>query len=210
MRALINDINPHTINCFRWIQRGLRIELPLLNQEGTYYEYRRRFNALVHDGQTESREAAELFYYLNRTCFNGLCRFNRRGEFNVPFGRYVKIGYQADFLAYTGVLRSWEFMSRDFERVPLDHEDFIYADPPYDVPFTSYSKEGFDWDDQVRLVDWLCQHPGPAVLSNQATPRIIRLYRDRGFRLQFLSGPRMISCDGNRTPAREVLALKGV
>ena len=209
-RALVNDINPHPINCYRWIQKGLRIELPLQNDKATYYRYRERFNALIRAGKEESKEAAELFYYLNRTCYNGLCRFNQKGEFNVPFGKYAKIAYITDFRFYRKTIRSWEFMSGDFEKVPLELGDFVYADPPYDVEFTQYSKEGFDWDDQVRLVAWLSRHKGPVVLSNQATPRIVRLYRDRGFSLHFLSAPRMISCDGNRTPAREVLALKGV
>lgn len=209
-RALVNDINPHPINCYRWIQKGLRIELPLRNDKATYYRYRERFNALIRAGEEESKEAAELFYYLNRTCYNGLCRFNQKGEFNVPFGKYARIAYITDFRFYRKTVRSWKFMSGDFEKVPLELGDFVYADPPYDVEFTQYSKEGFDWDDQVRLVAWLSRHKGPVVLSNQATPRIVRLYRDRGFSLHFLSAPRMISCDGNRTPAREVLALKGV
>ena len=209
-RALVNDINPHPINCYQWIQKGLQIELPLVNDEATFYQYRSRFNDLVRSNEVDTKAAAELFYYLNRTCFNGLCRFNRKGEFNVPFGKYAKIGYVTDFRSYRRILRSWEFMSRDFEEVALEPQDFIYADPPYDVEFTSYSKEGFDWDDQIRLVDWLLRHHGPVVLSNQATPRVVRLYRDRGFALHFLSAPRMISCNGDRTPAREVLALKAL
>jgi DNA adenine methylase len=209
-RALVNDINPHPINCYRWIQKGLKIELPLLNDEATFYEYRRRFNDLTRRGGANTKAAAELFYYLNRTCFNGLCRFNQSGEFNVPFGSYAKIGYVTDFSSYREVFRGWEFLRLDFEEVPLQPEDFVYADPPYDVEFRQYSKEGFSWDDQVRLVDWLVHHDGPVVLSNQATPRVTRLYRDRGFALHFLSGPRMISCNGDRTPAREVLALRNV
>ena len=86
----------------------------------------------------------------------------------------------------------------------------MYADPPYDVEFTQYAKEGFDWDDQVRLVDRLAAHRGPVVLSNQATERIVRLYRTAGFRLMYVQAPRRISCNGDRTPAREVLALRNV
>ena len=54
--------------------------------------------------------------------------------------------------------------------------DFVYADPPYDVEFTHYSKDGFGWDQQVRTAEWLAAHRGPVVLSNQATPRITSLY----------------------------------
>jgi len=63
-------------------------------------------------------------------------------------------------------------------------------------------------EDQIRTAEWLARHSGPVVLSNQATPRIIRLYRKLGFSLKFLNAPRMISCNGDRTPAREVLAIK--
>ena len=90
------------------------------------------------------------------------------------------------------------------------HSDFIYADPPYDVKFTKYSKEDFTWDDQVRLAEWLAKHPGPVVLSNQATPRITKLYKSIGFRLNYLQAPRMISCNGDRTPATEILATKNL
>ena len=58
----------------------------------------------------------------------------------------------------------------------MQPDDFIYADPPYDVEFVSYSQQGFNWDDQVRLADWLAKHPGPVVLSNQATERVVQLY----------------------------------
>jgi DNA adenine methylase len=209
-RALVNDVNPHPINCYRWMQKGLTVSIPLTNEHTTFYEHRERFNHLIRTGGTTTKEAAELFYYLNRTCYNGLCRFNKRGEFNVPFGSYKRINYTTDFTPYARLFRRWKFRSGDFESVPLDPEDFVYSDPPYDVEFTSYSKEGFGWDDQVRLVEWLGRHAGPIVLSNEATPRIVKLYREAGFALRFLSAPRMISCNGDRAPAREVLATKGI
>jgi DNA adenine methylase len=53
--------------------------------------------------------------------------------------------------------------------VVLDPDDFVYADPPYDVEFTTYSKEGFSWRDQIRVAEWLACHSGPVVLSNQAS-----------------------------------------
>ncbi|HKB08199.1 MAG TPA: DNA adenine methylase, partial [Candidatus Polarisedimenticolia bacterium] len=139
-----------------------------------------------------------------------LCRFNRRGRFNVPFGRYRRISYRRDFSVYRRLFADWQFASTDFEKVSLHKGDFVYADPPYDVEFTHYAKEGFTWDDQVRLVDWLATHKGPVVLSNQATERIVRLYEAAGYRLLRLRAPRRISCTGDRTPAREVLALRNV
>lgn len=209
-RALLNDVNPHLVNFYRWVKAGLTFTLPMRNESAMYYEYRRRFNELIREGKADTSEAAQIFYYLNRTGYNGLCRFNRQGEFNVPFGRYKRINYEPDLSPYQQAFAGWEFRVGDFATVPLEPGDFVYADPPYDVEFTQYAKDGFSWDDQVRLVEWLAAHPGPVVLSNQATKRIVSLYERFGFELRFLDAPRMISCNGDRTRALEVLALKGV
>src|SRR6266851_1541038 len=156
-RALLNDISPHTTNFYRHLKRGLCVTIPMRNESDLYYAHRERFNALIRAGATASEEAAALFYYLNRTGYNGLCRFNRKGEFN-------------------------------------------YADPPYDVEFTQYSKEQFGWAQQVRLAEWLAAHRGPVAVSNQATERIVRLYEGLGFEVERVSAPRRISCTGDRTP----------
>ena len=209
-RALLNDSNPHLVHLLAWLKRGLKITLWMEYDKELYYVHRKRFNELLRAGQADTAEAAALFYYLNRTCFNGLCRFNRRGEFNVPFGKYKKVAYLRDFTPYQRAFANWDFTSVDFESVPLELEDFVYADPPFDVQFTQYAKEGFGWEDQVRAAEWLARHSGPVVVSNQATERIVALYRKLGFHLQFLEAPRRISCTGDRTPAREVLALKNI
>jgi DNA adenine methylase len=209
-RALLNDHNPHVVNFYRWLQRGLTIAGPMRNARASYYRQRERFNALVADGNAESAEAAELFYYLNRTGYNGLCRFNSRGAFNVPFGRYTRIGYVRDFTVYQDALAGWTFQHGDLESVPIEAEDFIYADPPYDVPFTSYSATPFTWADQERTAAWLVRHPGPVVLVNQATSRIVKLYKALGFSLRTVDAPRRISCTGDRRSAREVVATRNL
>jgi DNA adenine methylase len=208
-RALLNDVNPHLVHFYRWLQRGLMAKIPMRNSERLYYSYRRRFNALIRSDHDDPKVAA-LFYYLNRTGYNGLCRFNRKGEFNVPFGQYVKITYTRDFTPYRAIFRGWDFTSQDFEKIPLEEGDFVYADPPYDVEFTSYAKDGFTWEDQRRTADWLATHKGPVVLVNQATTRIVTLYRRRGYKLSFLKAPRRISCTGDRRPAPEVFAFRNV
>ena len=206
--ALLNDINSHLINFYRHVQNGLRIRVQMKNDEVLYYRHRERFNRLIRNGKAQTAEAAQLFYYLNRTCFNGLCRFNKSGDFNVPFGTYEAINYTEDFSSYVSVFSQWEFGNNDIEALELQDDDFVYADPPYDVEFTTYSAGGFSWDDQVRTAKRLAAHPGPVVISNQATPRIIELYKDYGFELSYLDAPRRISCTGDRTAAREVLAVK--
>src|SRR5436190_16017564 len=209
-RALLNDANPQLIEFFRWLQRGLHIDLRMENDEALFYAHRDRFNGLLARGEASSGEAASLFYYLNRTGFNGLCRFNRSGQFNVPFGRYARIRYLRDFTIYAEPFRRWAFTTGDVEAVALEDDDFVYADPPYDVEFTAYASGGFSWDDQQRAAARLASHPGPVVLVNQATPRIERLYRQLGFEIGFLTAPRRISCTGDRTPAREIIATRNL
>lgn len=208
--ALLNDINPHLVNFYTQVQRGLRLTIEMKNEQKYFYRQRDRFNELIETGKGKGAEAAQLFYYLNRTCFNGLCRFNQSGAFNVPFGRHTSITYAADLSALRVILANWKFSNSDIESLRIKSGDFIYADPPYDVEFTTYSAGGFTWDDQVRTAEWLARHQGPVVLSNQATPRIVNLYEKLGFAITYLDGPRRISCTGDRKAAREVLAVKGL
>jgi DNA adenine methylase len=208
--ALVNDINPHLINFYKWLKRGLIIDFDMANQSRYYYTARDRFNELLTSGLAESREAASLFYYLNRTGYNGLCRFNSKGTFNVPFGSYARIAYTKDFTAFKPLFAEWTFSSVDFEKIQLSSGDFVYADPPYDVEFTHYSKGGFSWEEQKRAAEWLSKHAGPVVLSNQATARIVNLYASLNYRLIFIDGPRRISCNGDRRPAPEVLAFRNL
>jgi DNA adenine methylase len=208
--AFLNDTNPHLVNFYRWVQRGLVTSIEMENDSVLYYQHRQRFNALIQTGGKDTAEAAALFYYLNRTCFNGLCRFNTRGLFNVPFGRYARIKYTRDFTPYQAALKHWQFTAGDFGVLDVPPDAFIYADPPYDVEFTSYSPGGFGWDDQVRFAKWLARHPGPVVASNQATERVLQLYQHLGFTIDILEAPRLIASNGDRTRAREMLATKGL
>ncbi len=208
--ALLNDVNSSLINFYQQLQKGLKVDIALENDEQVYYQYRDEFNAINLAG-LEPKKAAQLFYYLNRTGYNGLCRFNKSGGYNVPFGRYKKINYTEDFSSFKQILADWQFSNTDFENLALNADDFVYADPPYDVPFRQYSQQGFSWEDQVRLAEWLAQHSGPVVLSNQATKRIKELYSDLGFKFISIDAPRYISCKANqRKKVKEVLATRGL
>lgn len=228
-RAILNDVNPHVMNFHKWVRMGLCIDhdmargvdglvVPLVNDQDIYYAHRERFNALIDAGQANSQEAALLFWYMNRTGYNGLVRFNRGGHFNTPFGRYAKLdyaGYAVKFHQIGRAMQTWRLLSRDFTLVPVKPGDFLYADPPYDDQagggFTGYAAGSFAWYDQVRLADFLAKHDGPVVASNAATDRIIDLYRERGFQVETVAVRRSISCKGSRrTAAMEIIATKGV
>ena len=212
-RALLNDVNPHLMNFYRQVQRSARPFPSFLNFENDadcYYGSRAWFNELIATDAADSDTAAGLFYYLNKTGFNGLCRFNASGGFNVPFGKFKSINYVREFPDHHEQFKAWMLMNVDVARVPFEPGDFVYADPPYDVEFTAYSQGGFTWADQERTTALLAEHRGPVVLVNQATPRVEALYRDHGFTVRFLDAPRRISCTGDRTPAREILATRNL
>jgi len=208
--ALLNDVNEHLINFYQWIKKGFRTSLNMKNDEEVFYTFRERFNELVEENKSGTKEAAALFYYLNRSGYNGLCRFNNNGMFNVPFGDYKTINYMKDFRDYKDKFSNWVFTSSDFEKINIKDNDFIYADPPYDVEFTKYSKNDFTWDDQKRLAKWLSRKSCGVVVSNQATERIIELYKGFRFKLRFIDAPRLINSTGDRTKAKEILATKNL
>lgn len=210
-RVIVNDVNPHLVNFYRQVWCGLTITIEMRNDRSVYDSHRAWFNFLIECRRHETPEAAQLFYYLNRTGFNGLCRFNQQGLFNVPFGKYATITYAQDFQVYTEAMRRrWVVCRGDFTALQKPDDAFIYADPPYDVEFTAYHADGFSWDDQVRCAYWLAAHPGPVVVSNQATPRILELYRSCNFEIDLITMPRKISCNGNRAPAPEILAYRNI
>ncbi|MEO8397380.1 MAG: Dam family site-specific DNA-(adenine-N6)-methyltransferase, partial [Chloroflexota bacterium] len=117
--ALLNDTNPHLINFYQQVQDGLQSRIDMRNDKALYYQHRDGFNQQVRDGVEDNQQSAARFYYLNRTCYNGLCRFNRKGEFNVPFGSYKKINYIEDFYEYQETLNRWTFTASDFQDIQL-------------------------------------------------------------------------------------------
>ena len=125
------------------------------NTESKFYELREEFNA----SESKDIRKSALFVYLNKYAFNGLCRYNQRGFFNVPYGRYKAPTCPLEEMRVFSVkAKSATFKCQDFEKTFKEtiKGDVIYCDPPY-VPlsatasFTSYSKDGFDLDDQSRL-----------------------------------------------------------
>lgn len=200
-RAILNDANPHVINFYRQVQQNLTFDLEL--DPESYYANRDWFNTLVRDGQGDTAMAAQLFYYLNRVGFNGLCRFSKDGTFNVPIGTARSVP-TLDVDALRPMLQRWTFTAGDFGDVPLEADDFVYADPPYDAGFTAYTSGQFDWEDQQRLALLLAGHSGPVLLTNRATDRILALYRSLGFHTYCLNAPRRVG--GDRADVLEVIA----
>ena len=155
--------------------------------------------------------------YLNKTCFNGLYRVNRKGHFNVSKGDYKNptICNETQLREASRALQNAMFMERDFAQISVRRGDTVYADPPYDGGFTSYTEMGFDADDQTRLRDTAVTWMGKGVrvvVSNAATDRIRTLWhRGAGFTQHPIDVQRSISRSATgRKPAKELIITGGV
>lgn len=173
-RAIINDINPKLTTCYRVIKENpsaliqrlsdIEQEYYLLTTEEVRKDYflqkRKDFNGSLPDV-----EQTAVFIFLNRTCFNGLYRENRKGEYNVPFGKYThpQICDEETILADSELLQKVEIMTGEFEStldmVQAGEHAFFYFDPPYrplsnTSSFNDYAKQPFNDDAQIRLKEF--------------------------------------------------------
>jgi len=196
----------------KFIEECAQLFNPENNQEERYYQLRAEFN----QGGEPKRHAA-LFVYLNRHGFNGLCRFNRTGQFNVPFGSSEPYFPREEMLVFAARLQTAFLEIQDF-RVTLaqaGHDDVVYCDPPY-VPlsatanFTDYASGGFSLKDQKDLAACAiraAQRGATVIISNHDTPLTRELYHDAS-QIITLQVRRSISCDGeNRGKAKELIAV---
>jgi DNA adenine methylase len=217
-RALLCDVNDALVNTYCTVRDRVdevieRLEHHAARHDSAhFYRVRERYNAGGH----EAPERAAMFIYLNKTCFNGLHRVNRRGEFNVPAGRYKnpRILDREALYAASAELRRAEIKREGFESLlkTVRPGDFVYLDPPYEPvsrtsSFTSYAQDGFSQDDQTRLRDVfaaLTRRGARCMLSNSDVPFVRGLYRE--FRIDTVAAPRAVSCDANgRGPVSEVV-----
>ncbi len=171
-QAVINDINRELICTYSVIKNKVEELIDVLagyqaayqaldedDRKDYFLEKRNRYN----EHPESDVETAALFIFLNRTCFNGLYRVNSKGAFNVPFGRYAnpKICDAETLRADSELLKRVTILCGDFAQTEeyADEHSVFYFDPPYKPitetsSFTSYSKEGFDDEEQIRLRDF--------------------------------------------------------
>ena len=222
--AVINDSNEELINVFRCIKDEEKLT-KMCNElnhheanhsEEYYYKIRNidrdknKFNRL-----SDYKRAARTIY-LNKACFNGLYRVNSKGEFNVPFGKKLKVNtYEGQNI---GIIHAYlnfnniKILSIDFEEAVKDAKegDFIYFDPPYDSDtstFNSYTEDGFSKDEQIRLSNVfknLSDRGCYVMLSNHNTILINELYKD--FYIHKITAKRNINSNGKkRAKVEEVI-----
>lgn len=161
--------------------------------------------------------AAKLIF-LNKTCFNGLYRVNKKDEFNVPFGGYEKptICDEENLRAVSNILQKAKIICGDFEKSEkyVTLKTFVYLDPPYrpisrTASFTSYSKDDFSEDDQIRLVEF-CKRinkKGAKFLLSNSDPKNENPSDDffensyKGFHIDTVKAARAINCIGEKRGA---------
>lgn len=187
-RALLNDANSELIATYRAIQFDWKSVVRLLRTHQKLHSDEHYYRVRASAPRSAPAKAAR-FIYLNRTCFNGLYRVNKRGEFNVPRGTKDAVLMDADdFEATSKLLRGVRLVSGDFQAIvdSCGAGDFIYADPPYTVKhnnngFIKYNEHLFSWADQERLKESLvnaASRGARVVISNADHPSIRELYAD--------------------------------
>lgn len=207
-RAIINDINGKLMAFYNGVRDNydaLRLELDEI--ERLYTEYRGQFDLLksmnpetrvedrnealyyelrdMFNGLREARYSdALLYYYINKTAYSGMIRYNSRGEFNVPFGRYKAINTNLITKSHSQLLSRAQIMNGDYTEVfaLAEEGDFMFLDPPYDCIFSDYGndeyREGFNDQCHIGLAEAFRQLPCRALLVIGKTPLTERLYGD--------------------------------
>ncbi|QRG79433.1 adenine-specific DNA-methyltransferase [Citrobacter sp. R56] len=219
-RYILADINSDLISLYNivksrtdaYVQASRELFTPETNQAEVYYQFREEFNAC----QDPFRRAV-LFLYLNRFGYNGLCRYNLRGEFNVPFGRYKKPYFpEAELYHFAEKAQNAEFHCLSYEECMdrADADSVVYCDPPYaplsaTANFTAYHTNSFSPREQAHLAEMaekLVSKRIPVLISNHDTPDTREWYKAaKHFQVKVR---RSISSNGGtRKKVDELLAL---
>lgn len=214
---ILNDLNKDLINVYKMLKEN---EFFILEAKKYFIKENndlKKFNELRHkfNVTTSLEEKAYLFIYLNRHCFNGLCRYNKSGEFNVPFGKYNDVYFpQKELKFFKNKLNECELYCKSFEEVMLlaVKEDVIYADPPY-VPlsttasFTDYNATGFTVEQQILLTECAEKAPCRVLISNHDTEFTRELYKNANKIFRKKVSRTISAVADSRKPIYELLAI---
>ncbi|WP_095498135.1 Dam family site-specific DNA-(adenine-N6)-methyltransferase [Paraferrimonas haliotis] len=220
-RYLLCDINQDLINLYQllqsapqqYIDEARKLFAPEHNQKQRYLDLRMQFNA-----SQDPFERSLLFLYLNRHGYNGLCRYNKKGGFNVPFGSYKRPYFpEKELQTFAAKAHLAEFKCIAYQQAfaEVTSMDVVYCDPPYaplstTANFTSYASNGFTLDDQAVLArtarHCAAEKGVSVVISNHDTALTRELYH--GASLDSIQVQRNISQKGSaRSKVPEIIAL---
>lgn len=205
--AFINDTNKRLMKTYKAIKSDPELVIMKLKRMKNDKEFFLRTRARVLD-ESDVHATAAWLIYLNKTCFNGLYRVNKKNEFNVPFGSYEnpKICDAENIRACALALRNTTLTMLDFESCTsgANKGDFVYFDPPYlqrvGNEFVAYGTDHFGLEDHVRLRDkaqQLKERGVHVMISNSGAEPIRKLYARRGFKIHEVNGARTIGADGS-------------
>lgn len=217
---LLSDINSDLINLYqcvkknstKFINEAKQLFIRDYNNADNYYHLRDKFNQ-----STDKMERSVIFLYLNRHGYNGLCRYNRKGEFNVPFGRYQKIYFpEKEILFFAEHAQKAKFICASYETVmkKATSGSVVYCDPPYQplpnkISFTQYHSSKFNLPEQKKLAQLamkLAKKSIPVLISNHDTSVTRSLYQTA--ELHSVLTRRLISASiTQRQNVNELLAL---
>jgi DNA adenine methylase len=180
-KAVISDVHTELIDLYQSIKDGYAPEIHQFmtlhpNNEDTYYQVR---DKMVINSPLDN---AKRFYYLRKTCFRGMLRYNKQGKFNIPFGRYDKINYSELLnLNYHQLLIKTAIFKAGFEYIFEHYNDpanFMFLDPPYDSEFTDYGYCQFGKEEQKRLAACFKSTKIRCLMIIGKTDFIVDLYKD--------------------------------
>lgn len=216
---ILADLNQDLINVYNHLKTDYEQLITRVNcyfnESMDYYHARALFNNFP-----QNLTRAALFIYLNRHCFNGVCRYNKSGQFNVPKGKHKTIyNPQSELLNFANKFNKLLFnisvMHCDYNQSIKQARagDVIYCDPPYlpldnAVSFNGYTPYSFDYHQTERLACELykaVKRGASAVISNHDIPEIRYLFRE--FDIHPIEVRRSIAANGNRQPAKEIIAV---
>lgn len=222
-KATINDINTSLINVYRQVKDNTEEFIKLVNkldsemwEDGKeyYLDIREKYNDKLLKKEYDL-ELAALFTFMNKHCFNGLYRVNKKGLFNVPYNKSRRTSIEEDDVRETAkYLKTVNILEGDFEEACKDAKkgDFIFFDSPYaplnPTSFEAYTKEGFDVDSHKRLAklyDELTERGCYCMLTNHNTEFINELYSNKGYKIDVVSVKRMINSDASNRKGEEVI-----
>ena len=218
--SYISDMNEELINTYLTIRDDLENLMKDLekhqNSSEYFYEIRGLDRDLENYSQLSKVERASRFIYLNKSCFNGLYRVNLKGEFNTPFGKYKKPVYfiRDNLEKCSKFLKTINIQVGDFEifKKNIRKNDFFYFDPPYfpitkTSNFTAYTKDGFGFQEQKRLLEFakkIDEKGGYFLISNSYSDEVLEFYKD--FNIDIIEVGRTINSDATkRGKQKEVL-----
>lgn len=151
------------------------------------------------------------FWVLSASCFNGLWRINKRGEFNTPWNKKHTLSAPllTDMVTWRRILRDWDVRAQSWQQTIEEHRrgsgKFLFVDPPYDGGFVAYTADGFGWEQQVELAEALRWVDCPFMATNHNTPRIRELYK--WAHIQVVRATRRIAADSTKRGTVEEVVI---